>query len=60
VKEVFIPRMGYIYIYPLLREERGKIYKFIDKQLRKEYIRPLKLSQIAQVFFVEKIMIESI
>ena len=31
------------------------MHKFIDKQLKKRYIRPLKLSQIALVFFVKKI-----
>ena len=30
-------------IYPLLRKERKEIHKFIQKQLRKEYIRLLKL-----------------
>ena len=28
--------------------------EFIDKQLRKRYTRPLKLSQIALVFFIGK------
>ena len=41
-------------VYPLLREERNEICKFISKQLRKGYIRFLKLSQIALVFFVKK------
>ena len=39
-------------VYLLLREEREKMYEFISNQLRKGYIRPLKLSQIASVFFV--------
>ena len=30
------------------------MYKFIKEQLRKEYIKPLKLLQIAPMFFVEK------
>ena len=30
------------------------MYEFILKQLRREYIRPLKLSQIAPVFFIGK------
>ena len=30
------------------------MYKFIQEQLRKEYIRPLKLPQIILVFFVGK------
>ena len=41
-------------VYPLLREERGEVYKFIDEQLRKGYIRPSKSSQMAPVFFVGK------
>jgi len=41
-------------VYPLSREEREEVYKFIQEQLRKGYIRPLKLSQIALVFFVGK------
>jgi len=38
----------------LLREKRGEVCRFINKQLRKEYIRFLKSSQIVPVFFVEK------
>ena len=41
-------------MYPLLREEREEMYEFMSKQLRKGYIRPLKLSQTALVFFVGK------
>jgi len=41
-------------MYLLLREEREEVCKFIKEQLRKEYIRPLKLPQIAPIFFVEK------
>ena len=41
-------------VYLLLREEREEVYKFISEQLRKGYIRPLKLPQMAPVFFVEK------
>ena len=37
LKEGFIPREKKS--YSLLREKRGKMCKFIDKQLRKEYIR---------------------
>ena len=51
-KEEFVPRKGKV--YPLLREEREEVHEFISEQLRKGYIRPLKLSQIALVFFVEK------
>jgi len=41
-------------VYPLSREEREEVHKFIQEQLRKGYIRLLKLPQIALVFFVEK------
>ena len=41
-------------VYPLLREEKEEVCKFISKQLKKGYIRPLKLSQTTPVFFVEK------
>jgi len=40
--------------YPLPREEREKVCEFISEQLRKGYIRLLKLSQMALVFFVGK------
>jgi len=41
-------------IYPLLREEWKEVYEFITEQLKKEYIRFLKLPQTAPVFFVGK------
>ena len=44
-------------VYPLLREEREEMYEFIKEQLKKGYIRPLKLFQIVLVFFVGKRMI---
>ena len=49
-KEGFVPRKGKV--YPLLREEREEMCEFIKEQLRKGYIRPLKLPQTAPVFFV--------
>jgi len=52
LKERFVPRKGKVYL--LLREERGKVHKLIDEQLRKGYIRPLKSFQTAPVFFVGK------
>jgi len=52
MKEEFVTRKGKIYL--LSREEREKVHKFISEQLRKWYIRPLKLTQTAPVFFVEK------
>jgi len=38
----------------LLREKRGEVHNFIEEQLRKEYIRSLKLPQMVSVFFVRK------
>jgi len=52
MKEEFVPRKRKV--YSLSREEKGEVYEFIEKQLRKGYIRLLKLPQIAPVFFMEK------
>jgi len=52
MKKEFIPKK--VKMYPLSREEREEVYEFISKQLRKEYIRPSKLPQMAPVFFVGK------
>jgi len=52
MKEGFVLRKGKV--YPLSREEREEVHEFINKQLRKEYIRPSKSSQTAPVFFVGK------
>jgi len=52
MKEGFVPRKGKV--YPLSREEREEVCKFIQEQLRKEYIRPSKLPQIVSVFFIGK------
>jgi len=41
-------------MYLLLRDERKEVCKFIKEQLRKKYIRPLKLPQMTPIFFVEK------
>jgi len=38
----------------LSRVEREEVQEFVKDQLRKEYIRPSKLSQISLVFFVPK------
>ena len=51
-KERFVLRKGKV--YPLSREEREEVREFIQEQLRKGYIRLLKLPQTAPVFFVEK------
>jgi len=52
MKERFVLRKGKV--YPLSREEREEVHEFIQEQLRKEYIRPLKSPQTAPVFFIEK------
>ena len=51
-KEGFVLRKRKV--YPLLREEREKICKFISEQLKKGYISLLKLPQTVLVFFVGK------
>jgi len=40
MKEGFVLRKGKMYL--LSREEREKMHNFINEQLRKEYIKPLK------------------
>jgi len=50
MKKGFVLRKRKVYL--LFREEREKICKFIDKQLKKRYVKSLKLSQTAPVFFV--------
>jgi len=52
MKERFVPRKKKV--YPLLRKEREEVYEFIAEQLRKEYIRLLKLPQMAPLLFVGK------
>ena len=41
-------------VYPLSREEREEMCKFIQKQLRKGYIRLSKSPQTTPVFFIGK------
>ena len=48
VKKGFVLRKGNV--YPLSRKGRREVYEFIQEQLRKGYIRLLKLLQIALVF----------
>jgi len=48
LKKGFVLRKRKVYL--LSREKREEVYKFIKEQLRKEYIRPLKSSQIAPMF----------
>jgi len=52
VKEGFVLRKGEVYL--LSREEREEVREFVQEQLRKGYIRPLKSPQMALVFFVGK------
>jgi len=52
LKETFKPRKGRI--YPLSKNEREEVQNFVEDQLRKGYIRPLKLPQTSPVFFVGK------
>ena len=52
LKEMFKPRKGRI--YPLSKDEREEVQKFMDDQLRKGYIRPSKFPQMSPVFFVDK------
>jgi len=41
-------------VYPLSRNERDEVQKFIEDHLRKGYIRPSKSQQTSPVFFVGK------
>ena len=52
LREDFVPRKGRTYL--MLRKEKVKVREFVEKQLRKGYIRPSKSPQTSLVFFVEK------
>jgi len=52
LKEDFIPKKERTYL--MSRQEKEEVQEFVEEQLRKEYIRPLKLLQISPVFFVGK------
>jgi len=41
-------------VYPLSRNEKEKVQKFVDEHLKKGYIRPSKSPQMLLVFFVGK------
>jgi len=41
-------------VYPLSRNKKEEVQKFVNKHLKKEYIRPSKLPQTSPVFFVGK------
>jgi len=52
LKENFILRKRKTYL--ILQQEKEKVKEFIEKQLRKGYIKHSKLPQISLVFFVGK------
>jgi len=52
LKETFKP--GKERIYPLLKNKRKEVQKFVNSQLRKRYIRLSKSPQTSPVFFVAK------
>jgi len=52
VKEDF--KLSKAKVYPLSRNEREEVQKFVDKHLKKGYIRSSKLQQTLLVFFVGK------
>ena len=52
LREGFILKKEKIYLLP--RVEREKVQEFVKDQLRKGYIRLLKLPQMSLVFFVPK------
>ena len=54
LKEGFMPKKEKV--YSLLKEEWEEVQAFIEDQLQKEYIWPLKLPQILLVHFVAKKM----
>jgi len=41
-------------VYPLSRNKREEVQKFVEEHLKKGYIRPSKLQQTSPVFFVGK------
>ena len=52
LKEDFVPRKRRTYL--ILKEKKEKVREFVEEQLRKRYIQPLKSSQTSLVFFVGK------
>ena len=52
LREDFVLRKRRTYL--ISREEKEKVREFMEEQLRKGYIRPLKLPQTLPIFFVEK------
>jgi len=41
-------------VYPLSKNEKKEVQKFVNEHLKKGYIRPSKLPQMPPVFFVGK------
>jgi len=41
-------------VYPLSRNKKEEVQKFVDEHLKKGYIRPSKSPQTLSMFFVEK------
>jgi len=52
LRKDFVPRKGKTYL--MFRQEKKEVREFVEKQLRKGYIRPLKSLQTSPVFFVGK------
>ena len=52
VKEDFKPSKAKV--YPLSRNKREEVQKFVDEHLKKGYIRPSKSQQTLLVFFMGK------
>jgi len=52
LKKTFEPQKGKI--YSLFKNEKEEVQNFMEDQLRKEYIRPLKSPQTSLVFFIGK------
>jgi len=47
-------RASKVRVYPLSRNKKEEVQKFMDKHLKKRYIKPLKSPQTPLVFFVGK------
>jgi len=52
IKEDFRPSKAKV--YPLSRNEREEVQKFVDEHLKKGYIQPSKSEQTSPVFFIGK------
>jgi len=52
LKEILKPQKGRM--YRLSKNKREEVQNFVEDQLRKQYIRPLKSPQTSPVFFVGK------